>query len=388
MLEKALYGSKLYWGWIVFLLAVMGFGAIFYIIQLQQGLTITGLGRDVSWGFYIAQFTYMVGVAASAVMLVLPLYLHDQKKFKHIVVLGEFMAVAAVVICIGFIVVDLGQPQRMLNVILYPNIDSILFYDMIVLSGYLLLNILIAWNNLNADHQHTEHARWIKPLIYISIVWAISIHTVTAFLYQGLPGRYLWLDSIVAARFLASAFCSGPAIFLLLTMVVKKVTNFDPGRDAIRILSQIITYALLANVFLFLLEIFTTYYSNVPGKEYTKTYFFFGYEGATALVPWMWAMVVTFVLSLAILIPPQSRNHPDLLVLGLIFLVIATWIDKGMAFVVGGFIPNPMGTFTEYMPTGPEVAISAMVYATGLLVLTILWKVAIGVKQETGEVKS
>jgi len=386
MLEKALQGSKTYWAWIIFLLAVMGVGSIFYMIQLQKGLTVTGMGRDVSWGFYIAQFTYFVGVAASAVMLVLPLYLHNQKKFKNMVILGEFMAVASVVICMGFIVVDLGQPQRMLNVILYPTPNSMLFYDMIVLTGYLLLNIVIAWNNLHAEWQRRPHPKWLQPLIYLSIVWAVSIHTVTAFLIQGLPGRHLWLHAIMASRFLASAFCSGPAILIILALIAQKFTRYDPGKEAIRILSQIITYAMIANVFLFLCELFTAYYSNIPGHEHTLTYFFFGAHGHGALMGWAWLMVGAGILSLAILIPSRSRNNPDMLLVGLVLLILATWIDKGLLLIVGGFIPNPMGVITEYAPTGYELMISAMIYATGLLILTILWKVAIGVKKEIGEV--
>ncbi len=386
MLEKALDGSKTYWAWIIFLLAIMGVGSIFYIIQLQKGLMVTGMSRDVSWGFYIAQFTYFVGVAASAVMLVLPLYLHNQKKFKNMVILGEFMAVASVVICMGFIVVDLGQPQRMLNVILYPTPNSMLFYDMIVLTGYLLLNIVIAWNNLHAEWQRRPHPKWLQPLIYLSIVWAVSIHTVTAFLIQGLPGRHLWLHAIMASRFLASAFCSGPAILIILALIAQKFTRYDPGKEAIRILSQIITYAMIANVFLFLCELFTAYYSNIPGHEHTLTYFFFGAHGHGALMGWAWLMVGAGILSLAILIPSRSRNNPDMLLVGLVLLILATWIDKGLLLIVGGFIPNPMGVITEYAPTGYELMISAMIYATGLLILTILWKVAIGVKKEIGEV--
>jgi molybdopterin-containing oxidoreductase family membrane subunit len=385
MFEKALQGDRRYWAWIIFLLAVMGIGSIFYIFQLVNGLTVTGLSRDVSWGFYIAQFTYMVGVAASAVMLVLPLYLHNAKQFSRMVILGEFMAIAAVIVCLGFIVVDLGQPQRLMNVILYPTPNSILFWDMIVLNGYLLLNIVIGWANLSAEHKRLPHPSWVKPIIYVSIVWAVSIHTVTAFLYQGLPGRHYWLTAILAARFLSSAFCSGPAILLILAMIAKKVAKFDPGEKAVQTLATIITYAMLINVFFFLLEVFTAFYSSVPGHTHTLAYLFTGAHGASSLVGWMWVMTVCAILSLVLLVPHQFRKKPELLVPGLLLLIAATWIDKGLGLVVGGFIPNPFDTITEYAPTFPELMISVMIYATGLLVLTVLWKVAIGVKKETGE---
>ena len=216
MLEKLFSGPKSYYVWLLFLLCVIAGCGLVYLDQLQSGLGITGMNREVSWGLYISQFTYFVGVAASAVMLVLPAYFHHYKKFKRMIIFGEFMAVAAVVMCALFIVVDLGQPQRMLNVMLHPTPNSVMFYDMIVLIGYLCLNIVIGWVTLEAERLDVEPPKWVKPLIYLSILWAFSIHTVTAFLYAGIPGRHYWLTAIMAARFLSSAFCSGPAILLLL----------------------------------------------------------------------------------------------------------------------------------------------------------------------------
>ncbi|MBI3378314.1 MAG: polysulfide reductase NrfD, partial [Nitrospirae bacterium] len=145
MLEKALSGSKKYWTWIFILLVFIGIGTVNYLRQFQTGLTITGLSRDVSWGLYIGQFTFLVGVAASGVMLVLPYYLHNFKQFAKITVLGEFLAVSAVIMCMLFIFVDMGQPMRVMNVLLYPTPNSVMFWDAMVLSGYLALNIIIGW---------------------------------------------------------------------------------------------------------------------------------------------------------------------------------------------------------------------------------------------------
>ena len=241
MLEKLLTGPKTYYLWLLFLLAVIAGCGLVYLQQLQEGLSITGMSRDVSWGLYISQFTYLVGVAASAVMLVLPAYFHHYKKFKRMIIFGEFMAISAVVMCALFIVVDLGQPQRMMNVLLHPTPNSVMFYDMIVLIGYLTLNAIIGWVTLEAARNDVKPPKWIKPLIYLSILWAFSIHTVTAFLYAGIPGRHYWLTAIMAARFLSSAFCSGPAILLLLIFIVRRLTGFDPGRDAVKTLTTIIT---------------------------------------------------------------------------------------------------------------------------------------------------
>lgn len=384
MLEKLLTASKCYYAWIAFLLCIIAICGIVYIDQLLNGLGVTGMNRDVSWGLYISQFTYFVGVAASAVMLVLPAYFHHYKKFKRMIIFGEFMAVAAVVMCALFIVVDLGQPQRMLNVMLYPTPNSVMFYDMIVLCGYLGLNIVIGWVTLEAELRDVEPPKWVKILIYISIIWAFSIHTVTAFLYAGIPGRHYWLTAIMAARFLASAFCSGPAILLLLLFVVRRLTGFDPGREAIKTLSTIIVYAMCINVFFYLCELFTALYSNIPGHMEPIMFLFAGHGGHLAWVSyWMWAAVIMAFGSLAILIPPQWRTS-KLLPLALIMLVAASWIDKGLGLLIGGFTPNMFEAITPYAPTFKEIMVALGVYAVGALVLSLLWRIALSVKRISG----
>ena len=385
MLEKLLSAHKTYYVWLGFLLCLIAGCASVYWQQLQTGLSITGMNRDVSWGLYISQFTYFVGVAASAVMLVLPAYFHHYKKFKRMIIFGEFMAVAAVVMCALFIVVDLGQPQRMLNVMLHPTPNSVMFYDMMVLIGYLTLNIIIGWVTLEAERLGVEPPKWVKPLIYLSILWAFSIHTVTAFLYAGIPGRHYWLTAIMAARFLSSAFCSGPSILLLLVFLVRRLTGFDPGKDAVKTLSTIIVYAMCINVFFYVLELFTAFYSQIPGHAEPIAFLFAGHDGHLAWVSyWMWAAVAMAFISLAILIPPSLRTHPVLLPLALVMLVAATWIDKGLGLLIGGFTPNMYETITPYMPTVREIIVALGVYAIGALVLSILWKIALGVKQEAG----
>jgi molybdopterin-containing oxidoreductase family membrane subunit len=382
MLDKALKGSPIYWGWLIVLLGFIGAGFLVYLYQFQEGLRITGMSRDVSWGFYIGQFTYLVGVAASGVMVVLPYYLHDYKAFGRVTILGEFLAVAAITMCLLFIMVDLGNLPRILNVILYPNPTSILFWDMIVLNVYLFLNILIGWNILNSERTGIHYPAWVTPLIYISIPWAFSIHTVTAFLYAGLPGRHYWLTAIMAARFLSSAFCSGPAILILLCFIVRRFTKFDPGKEQIRTLAVIVTYAMILNVFFFLLEIFTAFYSQIPGHMHPIVYLFSGLEGHSKLVPFMWTAAGFAILALLLLIVPASRRNENTLILGCISVFISTWIDKGLGLVIGGFIPNPFERVFEYWPTFLEVVITLGVWAAGFFVLTVLYKIAVSVKEE------
>lgn len=382
MVENALKGDRSYWGWIVFLLFIIAAGVYSYARQLDTGLTVTGMGRDVSWGVYIAQFTFLVGVAASAVMVVLPYYLHDYKAFGKIVIVGEFMAVAATIMCILFILADMGRPDRVLNVLLYPTPHSMVFWDVTVLNGYLLLNIISGWAVLGAERKGVPAPKWVKPVIYLSIPWAISIHTVTAFLYAGLPGRHLWLTAVLAPRFLASAFAAGPALLILVTYILKKTTGFDAGKEAVNKLAVIVTYAAVVNFFLIGMEFFTAFYSNIPSHMHSLQYLFFGLHGKGQLVPWMWFSMMIGLGSLVVLLVPKLRKSSTWLIAACLGIVLSIWIDKGVGLILGGFVPSPLEEIVEYFPTLIEISVTLGIWAIGIFLLTILLKVAVAVKTQ------
>jgi Ni/Fe-hydrogenase subunit HybB-like protein len=380
MIEKALSGGRGYWAWLCFLLILTVLGFLMYLRQWEVGLGVTGLSRNISWGLYIANFTFFVGVAASAVMVVLPYYLHDTKVFGKITVLGEFLAVGAVIVSVLFVFVDLGQPSRVLNVLLYPSPTSLLFWDMIVLNGYLALNLLVGWASLDAEHKAEPPARWVKPLVLVSIPWAISIHTVTAFIYSGLGARPFWLTALLAPRFLASAFASGPALLIMMALILKTFTRFDAGKEAIQKVAQIVTYGLLITLFFFLVEVFTVFYSGMPVDEEHFVYLLFGLAGTSDLVPWIWSSLILTVVALLLLINPATRKNESLLFLACIATFVAIWIDKGLGLIVPGFSPSPLGEISLYTPTAPEILITAGVWAVGFLVISVLYRTVVGVR--------
>jgi Ni/Fe-hydrogenase subunit HybB-like protein len=358
----------------------MALGFISYMRQFSSGLGITGLSRDVTWGLYIAQFTFLVGVAASAVMVVLPYYLHDWKAFGKITILGEFLAIASVTMCMLFIFVDMGQPTRVINIILYPTPHSLMFWDMISLSGYLVLNVLISHITLDAERKGVKPPAWIKPVIILSIPWAISIHTVTAFLYSGLAARPFWLTAILAPRFLASAFSSGPALLILLCLILRRITRFDPGSEPVQKLALITTYAMSINVFFVLMEIFTALYSGIPEDVEHFEFLFLGLGGKTTLVPWMWTAEILAVVALVLLINPRTRRREGTLAVASVAVFFSIWIEKGLGMIVTGFVPSPLGKVTTYVPTAPELLISLGIYATGLLLITLFYKIALSLR--------
>jgi molybdopterin-containing oxidoreductase family membrane subunit len=382
MFEKAVVGGRRYWVWVLCLLVIMGIAMLAYLRQLSVGLVITGLSRDVTWGLYIAQFTFLVGVAASAVMVVLPYYLHDFKAFGRITILGEFLAISAVTMCMLFIFVDMGQPTRVLNVMLYPTPSSMMFWDMMSLGGYLLLNGVIALVTLSAERKRMAPPAWIRPVILLSIPWAVSIHTVTAFLYNGLPGRSFWLTAILAPRFLASAFAAGPALLILLCLAMRRLTSFDAGREPIRKLAVIVTYAMLLNVFFILLELFTALYSQIPEHVEHFEYLYLGLHGQATLAPWMWTSSVLAVVSLVLLLLPSMPRREPVLAATCVMVFASLWIDKGLGLIVGGFVPSPLGAVTRYVPSVPEVLIVLGIWALGFLMVTVFYKIALSVREE------
>ena len=381
MLEYALTGGKKYWPWLMALAAVIAVGFLFYLHQYRIGLTVTGMSRDVTWGFYISQFTFLVGIAASAVMVVLPYYLHDWKAFGRITALGEFLAISAVIMCMLFILVDLGQPARVMNIFLYPSPHSMMFWDTIALSGYLVLNVIISRVTLGAERKGVAPPGWIRPVILLSIPWAISIHTVTAFLYAGLSARPFWMTAVLAPRFLASAFASGPALLILIVLALKRITGFDAGREPVQKLAVIVTYALCIHIFLILMELFTVFYGGIPEHTSHFQFLLLGTGGRSLMIA-EWLSIILGVSSLALLISPRMRHNDNVLAVSCVALFVSIWIEKGMAMIVTGFVPSPLGRFTEYRPTLTELLIASGVYGIGIFLVTILFKIYLKTKEQ------
>src|SRR5712691_4123373 len=241
-------GDWRYYTWmgVLSMFCLLGLNA--YAKQFAHGLIVTGMSDEVSWGVYIANFTFLVGVAAAAVMMVIPVYIYKNEELHDLVIFGELLAVAAIIMCLAFVTVDLGRPDRFWHLI--PGIGqfnfpaSMLSWDVIVLNGYLLLNVHICGYLLYCRYRGRKPGKWFYiPFVFIAIVWAVSIHTVTAFLYVGLGGRPFWNSSIVGPRFLASAFTAGPALIILALQVVRRVTASAPVADASRLRQGVVAPA-------------------------------------------------------------------------------------------------------------------------------------------------
>ncbi len=387
-LALVVHGSKLYYAWCLSLIAIILVGFLFYMKQHDVGLIATNMNDQVSWGLYIANFTYLVGAAAAAVLLVIPSYVYHFKPIKEIVVLGELFAASSIVMAILFVMVDLGRLDRfwhMVPFIGWMNFpQSLLAWDVLALNGYLFLNLLIPiYLLVKFYYRKSPNWKFILPFILLSIPMAVAIHTVTAFLYNGLPARPFWNASILAPRFLASAFCSGPAIIIIIFQIIRKVSvhHIEIEDQALFKISELIAYAMFLNLFLLAAELFKEYYSQTVHIASFR-FLFEGLHGHDELVPWIWAAMTMNVIAFFIFLIPQTRKRLATLNLGCLLVIMGVWIEKGPGFVIPGFVPDPLGEIFQYLPNVLELMISFGIWATGLLIFTLLMKVAIPI--ETG----
>jgi Ni/Fe-hydrogenase subunit HybB-like protein len=376
-----LRGNRAYWAWLTFLALLIVSGALAYARQASTGLVLTAMRDQVSWAFYIGNFTFLVGVAAAAVVLVIPAYIYDWKPIREIVIFGELLALSAIIMCLLFVLVDIGRPDRLWHMLPpwgYINFpSSILAWDAIVLNLYFVVNFVVVTHIIyRAFHGQPYEKRLVIPLVLASIPMAIGIHTVTAFLYNGMAARPYWNSSILAPQFLASAFCSGPAILLVVLQLLRRFTRFEIQNQAIWKIAELMAYAMFLNLFLHGVEAFKEYYSNTEHLLYTR-YWFQGLGAHRTLVPFAWSAVALNVTAFLLFIMPAARQNPITLNLGCLATYAGCYIEKGMGLIIPGLTPDTLGEIYQYYPSMTELRVSAGVFALGFLVFTLMLKVAV-----------
>jgi len=389
IIQRLVKGPPIYYGWVLLLMVLIGLGIWAYGKQFGAGLTITGMTDQVSWGLYIGNFTYLVGVAAAAVLLIIPAYIYDFGPIKEITILGEILAITALIMCMLFVTLDLGHPERVWHLLPFfgtPNFpSSMLDWDVLVLNGYLFINIFISTYLLSMMYLGKQTKKWLyMPLVLLSVPWAVGIHTVTAYLYNGLGARPFWNASILVPRFLASAFCSGPAFSIIIFQLIRKFTKFKVKDEALFKIAEMVCIAMGINLLLLGAEVFKELYTDSWHKA-PIIYMFAGLHGHTGLVKWIWTALIFNILGFLLFLIPATKKNFVSFNLASVLIVVGVWIEKGLGFIVPGFIPTPLGEIWEYGPKMPEILITVGVWGVGFLFYTLAVKIAIPI--ETGEMR-
>lgn len=380
-------GNWVFYVWMTALTAIFLVGANAWAVQVRDGMHLTNMSDHVSWGLYIANFTFLVGLAAGGVMMVIPAYLYHDEEMHDIVIIGELLAIAAIIMALMFVICDLGRPDRFWHLI--PGLGrfnfpvSMLTWDVIVLNGYLLINLHICGYLLYTRFLGRKpNPKWYVPFVFLSIIWAISIHTVTAFLYCGLGGRPFWNTALLAPRFLASAFVSGPAFIIIAIQVIRRAVGGNFGEGPIRTLVNIIRVTILINLLMVISEVFVAFYTGGSHAS-SALYLFFGLHGHNALVPWVWSSIGMTVIAALVFLCPKVQEHPTMMNIGCVLAFVGIWIEKGMGMVIPGFVPSVLHEMVEYSPSLLEWKIMAGIWALGLMIYTLALKIAINILRQS-----
>ncbi len=376
-------GGKFYYSWVIFLILLIIWGGFGYFDQLNEGLIVTNMRDSVSWGFYIGNFAFLVGVAAAAIMLVIPAYIYNWKPIKEIVIFGEILAICAVFMSICFIVVDIGSPLKfwhMLPIVGTMNFpSSILSWDFFALFLYFILNLVVVTYLLYCYFYKKEvKTSTVIPLVLMSIPAAIAIHTVTAFLFNALPARPFWNSALLAPRFLATAFCSGPAILIILFQVLQKTTKFEIKNEAIWKIAELMVYAIFINLFFLIAEVFKEFYSNTEHILFWK-YLYFGLEKNNELVMYAWSSIIMAIIAFFLLLVPSTRKNFITLNIGAVLIYISAYIEKGITLIIPGFTPDVLGQLYIYTQSLVEIRTAVMIFSVGFLMFTFMVKIAIAI---------
>ncbi len=382
-IKLILRGSKSYYAWVFFLIALATWGGFGYASQLNDGLITTNMRDSVSWAFYIGNFTFLVGIAAAAIMLVIPAYIYNWKPIKEIVIFGELLAICAVIMCIAFIVVDIGNPLRfwhMLPLIGTMNFPySMLSWDFFFLLAYLIINFTVVTHLLySIFYQKEYNKKLVQFVVVLSIPMAVGIHTVTAFLYNALPARPFWNSALLAPRFLASAFCSGPAILLILFQILRKITRFEIKDKAIWTIAELMVYSMFIYLFFTLAELFKEFYSGTEHILYWK-YLLFGIGDSREIVPYSWSSIIMGCIAFILFLIPKTRKNFVTLNIGAVLIYASVYVEKGIALIIPGFTPDVLGQIYIYTPSITEIRTAAMIFSLGFLLFTFLVKIAIAI---------
>jgi len=390
-LRSATSGGRRYHLWMGILTAIMLVGGYAYLEQANHGLVVTGMNNHVSWGLYISNMAFLVGVAAAAVILVLPAYILHDVDFAKAVLMAEGVAVSALVMCLGFVMANSpGYPWKWWRLVPVVGLlnwpDSMLAWDVIMLNGYLVLNLVIPFYILYSHYVGREPLkRKYLPFIYVSVFWAVSIHLVTAFLFASLSARPFWNSALLGPRFLASAFTAGPAFMILLLGFIRANTTYPITDSAISKLATVTTVAAQVNLVMLLSELIFEFLSPTQ-HSVSARYLFFGLGEHDALVPWIRTGIgLNVAATFTLMIHPLRRN-PRVLMWACAALFVGIWVEKGIGMVIPGFIPSPLGEIVEYTPTWVELCVTVGIWAMGLFVLTVLVRVALPI--ELGESRS
>lgn len=368
-------------------------GVAAWIFQLVHGLEVTGMNNGVSWGLYITTFMFFVGLSAGGLIVASSASVFGIKKYKRVAKPAVLLSTICIIAAAAFVVIDLGNAGRIFNLLLHPNFSSPLMWDVVVISSYLIINLLYLWL---MTRKNPDDAK-IAVVSHFALPVAILVHSVTAWIFGLQIAKAGWFSAVMAPLFVASALDSGLALLLIVLVVLNVTGAFKTVKELISSLAGLLATCIAIDGFLVFCELLTMGYPGGSEAEHLALLM----TGPTA--PFFWGeLVVGLAVPFLILIFRKCREKTALVVFAsmlvvlgvffkrvwLLFTAFITFNTSGAPGVMSG--SNALGNSGwiltgTYAPTAVEVVIVFGVVALCILAYMLLARRVFGEQPATQE---
>jgi molybdopterin-containing oxidoreductase family membrane subunit len=394
--------SLAYYVWVAFLLLVIGWGIYAYARQLQEGLVVTGMRDRISWGLYITTFVFFIGISHAGTLISAILRVSQAQWRTPITRMAEFITLVALICGALFVVIDLGRPDRVLNVIRYGRWQSPIIWDVLAITTYItastaylflpmipdlalfrdrlagrvsgwrlwLYNLLsVRWRG--TDVQWRSMAAAITTAMILIIPIAVSVHTVVSWIFA-MTLREPWNSTIFGAFFVAGAIFSGVAMLIVVMAILRKVYHLEEyitEKHFVYLGYLLATFSLIM-VYGNVSEYLTTGYKMSEGTEFHFRQLFLGQFAGFYWFYFLGGLVLPGLLILL----PWTRNIWGV-VAAAVLVVAAMWVERYFIVVSGFRVPLMPYEPSTYAPTWVELSVVAAGFALFALLITLFVKV-------------
>ena len=372
--------------WAVALLSVFSlWGIISYLVQFYEGLGVTGLDQPVSWGFYVTNFVFFIGISHAGTLISAILRLSKAEWRRPITRMAEVITCMVLFIGAGQILIDLGRPDRLMNVIRHGRYQSPLLWDATSISAYLtasmtylylpmipdiailrdrlgkrkLLYSVLALGWTGTERQQRVLNRAIAIMAVLVIPIAVSVHTVVSFVFS-MTLQPMWHSTIFGPYFVVGAIFSGIAALIVAMIVFRKAYGLQQFLKPIhfRYLGQLLLIMALLWFYFTFAEYLTGYYGAEP--EEMKV---FWAKVTGRYWPFFWTMVLcNFVVPLICLARLATHTIGKVLAAS-ITVTVGMWLERFLIVVPTLSFPRLPFPTAVYAPTWVELGLMAGSFA-------------------------
>ncbi len=394
--------GRRFWALVAFLLAVIGWGAYAYSIQIRDGLVVTGMRDRISWGLYIATFVFFIGISHAGTLISAILRVSQARWRTPVTRMAEFITVVALICGASFVIIDLGRPDRVLNVFAYGRWQSPIIWDVLAITTYLTASItyllipMIPDLALFRDRLGGGTSRWrgwlyrvlaigwvgnapqrrslgsaIGVLMILIIPIAVSVHTVVSWIFA-MTLRVPWDSALFGAFFVAGAIFSGIAILIIVMAILRRAYHLDEYVTEKHFVYLGYIMAAFAAIMIYanISELLVHGYKLREGVEFHFRQLFLA-----EFAPFFWFYLLGgLVAPIVIVLLPATRNVRGMIVAA-ILVAVAMWIERYVIVVTGLRVPLMPYEPASYAPTWVEWSLLAAGLALFALLITVFTKV-------------